>query len=223
MAIPQPARHLTTTTTPAGATATTTFSQDLEGLLVYAKGRAITLKELVEVMGERGHATAMIVLALPFLLPVPTMGLSAPAGFAIAVLGLCLALRVRPWLPGFLARRVVPADTLTRAVAAATHASQGLEKVLKPRLGVVLWPVPHALMGLAIFGAGIALGLPIPLPFANAVPALAILLFATGLVERDGAFVLAGHAVWLATVALGIVLWEVVLAAAKPLLPFVLD
>ena len=70
-------------------------------------------------------------------------------------------------------------------------------------------------MGLAIFGAGIALGLPIPLPFANAIPALAILLFATGLVERDGAFVLAGHAVWLATVALGIVLWEVVLAAAK--------
>ena len=55
------------------------------------------------------------------------------------------------------------------------------------------------------------------------VPALAILLFATGLVERDGAFVLAGHAVWLATVALGIVLWEVVLTAAKPLLPFVLD
>ena len=35
--------------------------------------------------------------------------------------------------------------------------------------------------------------LPLPIPFSNVIPAWAILLVAGGLLERDGAFILAGH------------------------------
>ena len=40
--------------------------------------------------------------------------------------------------------------------------------------------------------------------------ALAIILYALGLLERDGAFILAGHAVLLLTLALGLLLAEAI-------------
>jgi hypothetical protein len=198
----------------AGTTAQS-LSQQLQAALAYAGGRPIALGALFAFMGERGHAVLMLLLAFPFLLPVPTMGLSAPAGFAIGFLGLCLAARVRPWLPGFLARREIPYETLDKVTSGASRAAARLERILRPRLSVLLGPGMHVLLGLGIFVAGVGLGLPIPLPFANAIPALAIILYALGLLERDGVFILAGHAVLLVTFALGLLLAEVIWLAIQ--------
>jgi hypothetical protein len=184
------------------------LSEALRAALAHAGGRPIALGALFLFMGERGHALLMLLLAFPFLLPVPTMGLSAPAGLAIAFLGLCLAARVRPWLPGVLARREIPYETLEKVVTSLSRVMTRLERVVAPRLLPMLWPGMHVLLGLAIFVAGVGLGLPIPLPFANAVPALAVVLFALGLLERDGLCILAGHAVVLLTLGLGVLLWE---------------
>jgi hypothetical protein len=48
--------------------------------------------------------------------------------------------------------------------------------------------------------AALALLLPLPIPFTNSFPAWTILLVAAGLLERDGAFVLAGYVVFAAGV-----------------------
>ncbi|MFA5026525.1 MAG: exopolysaccharide biosynthesis protein, partial [Candidatus Methylomirabilota bacterium] len=186
------------------------LSEALRAALEHAGGKAITLGALFAFMGERGQALLMLLLAFPFLLPVPTMGLSAPAGFAIACLGLCLAARAKPWLPGVLARREIPYETLEKVVTGASGAVARLERILGPRLHPMFWPGMHAPLGIAIFVAGVGLGLPIPLPFANAVPALALILFALGLLERDGLCILAGHAVVLLTLGLAYLLWEAV-------------
>jgi hypothetical protein len=48
---------------------------------------------------------------------------------------------------------------------------------------------------------GFLLMLPFPLvPFSNTLPALAILFFAIGLLEKDGIFILLGHLTNLATI-----------------------
>jgi len=199
---------------PAGEPLTR-LSEMLRAVLLHAGGRPIALGELFRFMGERGHAVLMLLLAFPFLLPVPTLGLSAPAGLAIGLLGLCLAARVRPWLPGPLARREIPYQTLEKVVAGLSRAMTRLERLLGPRLRPMLWPGMRVPLGLAIFAAGVGLGLPIPLPFANAVPALAVVLFALGILERDGLCILAGHAVVLFTLGLGVLLWELLWRAVN--------
>ena len=43
--------------------------------------------------------------------------------------------------------------------------------------------------------------LPLPVPFSNVIPAWGVMLIAGGLLERDGAFIIAGYGASLLTVA----------------------
>jgi hypothetical protein len=197
------------------------LSGDLNRLVEHASGKPITLGAVIDFLGERGHALFMIVLAFPFLLPVPTMGLSAPAGFAIAVMGLCVMVGRRPFLPGYLASREIQYVTLKGVVAGIAQKAESLERLLKPRAPFMFWPGLHVILGLAIAFAGFVLGLPIPLPFANAIPAVAVIFFAGGMLERDGAFVLAGHGICASLIVLAVVLWETIRVALEKSLSFV--
>jgi hypothetical protein len=134
-------------------------------------------------------------------------------------MGLCVLFGLKPRLPGFLARREIQASTLESVVGGAVRIAGRFERFLKPRLDVMLWRGPHVLLGLGLAFAGVALGLPIPLPLANAIPAVALLLYAGGMLERDGAFVLAGHVVNAGVAVLGILLSEVIWAATVRFLP----
>jgi hypothetical protein len=196
------------------------LSGDLHRLVDHAAGKPMTLGAVIEFLGERGHALFMIVLAFPFLLPVPTMGLSAPAGFAIAIMGLCIMAGMPPFLPRYLASREIQYVTLKGVVSGIAHKAEKFERLLKPRAGFMFWPGFHILLGLAIAFAGFVLGLPIPLPFANAIPALAVILFAAGMLERDGAFVVAGHACCAGLIVLAVVLWETIRLALEKSLSF---
>jgi hypothetical protein len=82
----------------------------------------------------------------------------------------------------------------------------------------MLWQGMHVLLGLGLLFAGVALALPIPLPFANAIPAVAIILYSAGLLERDGLFIVAGHAVNVAVVVLAVVLADVIWTAVQPMI-----
>ncbi|MBE0541835.1 MAG: exopolysaccharide biosynthesis protein [Verrucomicrobia bacterium] len=44
-----------------------------------------------------------------------------------------------------------------------------------------------------IASGGLLLALPIPIPFANAVPAWTVVFLAAGIMQRDGLLVLLGH------------------------------
>ena len=176
--------------------------QALQGILTHANGGPLTLREVVDVVGERGLALVVLVLTIPFLLPVPTMGLSAPAGAAVVIYGFSVMLRLKPWLPGYLARRQISNSTLEHTVSFAARISRKVEKLMRPRLKFMLWPGVNILIGLSLIFSGIFLALPIPLPFANAIPALAIVLLLCGVMERDGVFVIAGQIVAVATFAI---------------------
>lgn len=164
--------------------------------------RTLTLREVIFALGGRAYSLLLILLALPFITPVPLPGLSTPFGLAIALIALRLALGQRPWLPKKLQRRTIPSAFFDTLVRVAAKVIRFLEKLLRPRLAIVTefgWARQvHALLMLL---AALALLLPLPIPFTNSFPAWVVLMMAGGLLERDGVFVIAAYVVFAAGIA----------------------
>ncbi|HUG52018.1 MAG TPA: exopolysaccharide biosynthesis protein [Vicinamibacteria bacterium] len=198
------------------------FPRDVARLLAMAEGRPLSIERVLATMDDRGYALALVFLAFPFVLPVPSLGMSAPIGFFLALGGLTLARGATPSLPGFLRRRQIAYPAL-RALAAAVERGRHLGAfVLRPRLPFALAGPARAALGLSLCGAALILALPIPLPLSNFLPALAILMLALGLLEGDGLWVIAGHA---ATLGLGAVLyvtWEAARLGVERVLAWVI-
>lgn len=162
----------------------------------------VTLREVLGLLRGRGYVLLTMLLALPFCTPIPLPGLSTPLGLIIGFIGARLALGAKPWLPARLLDTRLPPETFRRVFAATRRLILGFERLLRPRL-VWLTSTPwrervHAVT--IVFCAALLL-LPLPVPFSNTLPAWSILLIAGGLLERDGAFLLAGHVMALVAAA----------------------
>jgi hypothetical protein len=164
---------------------------------------------MVEALGERGTAAVIVLLAAPFVQPIPLPGLSIPFGIAIAVLGIRLGWGRTVWLPGFLLRREIQPATLKAIVRVVERLANPIERLLLPRWGALVSRSGHMVTGVAIAIAAVTILPPIPIPGFNAVPSLAIVLFALGLMESDGRAVAAGYVVLLAAFAYFYVWWNV--------------
>lgn len=185
------------------------LSVELAELRDQAAGRAVTLREVIHTLGGRAYTLLVLLLALPFITPIPLPGLSTPFGLAIALIALRLSLGQRPWLPDKLQRQVLPAGFLRKLFAGAERVLRFLEKFLRPRLTFVTdTPLLVQLHAVLLLVAALVLLLPLPIPFTNSFPAWTILLLAAGLLERDGLFILAGHVVFAAGVLYFIFLGE---------------
>ena len=190
-----PARLPTTLPAPARP-----LSVELAQLRDAFSERTATLREVIGVLAGRAYDLLMILLVLPFLLPVSLPGLSTPFGLAVAVIGMQLALGRLPWLPRRLLDQQLPPGFFTKVVNVTAGVVKFLERALRPRLLAVTGA--RWLNGLHLFFvvvAGLLLALPMPIPFTNTLPAWAILLLAAGLMQRDGWFVLGGYVVLAAT------------------------
>jgi hypothetical protein len=157
---------------------------------------AITLRQIIYVLRGRAYDLLLILLALPFVTPIPMPGLSTPFGIAIAFIAARLTLGQRPWLPKKLQRKELPAGFFGTVLKVAARILKVLEAFLRPRIAAltnsVLLLRLHALV--ILIGA-VELLLPLPIPFTNTLPAWSILLIAGGLLERDGLAILMGYLV----------------------------
>jgi hypothetical protein len=185
------------------------LSAELAELHIRSKERALTLREVITILGGLANLLLILVLSLPFITPISLPGLSTPFGLAIALIALRLSLGQSPWLPERLLNKQVPRGFFGRLLSVTEKIIRFLEKFLRPR-----WPVMtdtallRQLHAVLIVVAALALLLPLPIPFTNSFPAWAILLVAAGLLERDGVFILAGYLVFVAGVLYFIFLGE---------------
>jgi len=185
------------------------LSVELANLRDRSAERAVTLREVIYVLGARAYMLLVLLLSLPFITPIPLPGLSTPFGLAIALIALRLSLGQRPWLSMKLQRKELPAGFISRVFALAERVLRFFEKFLRPRL-TFLTDTPrlaqlHAVLMLV---AALVLLLPLPIPFTNSFPAWTIMLLAAGLLERDGVFILAGYVVFAAGVLYFVFLGE---------------
>lgn len=172
------------------------LSMVLRHLLEAADGRALAVREMVEIMQGRGLNMIVILLCLPFLMPLTIPGISIPFGVAICICGFRIAFGHKPWLPAFILNRKLSNHALERMVHYGCKFYGKVEKLVKPRMTFVLeGPGMLLIVGLTIALAGFLLSLPIPppFPFTNTIPGFAIILLSLGLMERDGGLIIGGY------------------------------
>jgi hypothetical protein len=174
----------------------TTVTQDLEPPSALLRALAsdprseVSVTDILAYLGDRALAAAMLVFALPILAPLPpgsnfVLGLPLLAITAQLMLG-----RSTLWLPGMIGRKRVRLDASREFLRKAADRLAWLEQYVKPRHGWFCTPRADRLIGAACFMLALLLFLPIP--FASILPALALSLFALGLVKRDGIFIAGG-------------------------------
>lgn len=166
------------------------LSEELQ--LIMADGE-VTLREVIVVLQGRAYNLLMLLLALPFLLPIPLPGLSTALGLVIAIIAARLTLGQKPWLPARLLDKKLPKKFFPTILGGARRFLRLLEVMLRPRLLWLTSPLLVQLHSFIIFLAAAVLLLPLP-PGTNFPPALCIVVMAVGLLERDGLFVLGGYA-----------------------------
>lgn len=170
-----------------------TFSQELRALADEFKGRPATLAELLAATQGRGFDLLLLLISLPFLTPIPLLGLSTPFGVVVCLIGLRLAVGRQPWLPRRLLERELPSGFLVKVLGGASRLVRWLEFLLRPRLGFLHEQMIYRrVAGTLIMLSGLLLVLPLPIPLTNSLPALTVVLFAAGALERDGLFFVAG-------------------------------
>lgn len=171
------------------------------GTLLHTLGeRPVLLREVIQVTQGRAFMLLLILLALPFCTPVPMLGLSTPFGLVIALIGLRLALRQRPWLPEKLLNTALPPRFFLAVLKASRKILRCMEYLLRPRLCFLVdVGFLHHAYGSMILIAGVLLLLPLPIPFTNTLPAMTIVLLSGALLERDGYSVIGGILLFLAT------------------------
>lgn len=185
------------------------FLRDLPGQI---DPEQATIGGLLERLSPKSYPLVMLLLAFPNLIPLPAPGLSAAVGLPLAVLMVEMSLGyATPVLPRFLARRRISAAQLSAACRRALPYAERLEAGLRPRLGFMLSRPFERIVAVAALLLSLIIMLPIP--FGNAIPALAICIIALGLLSGDGLTILAGLLVAVLGVAF-IALFAGALAAA---------
>lgn len=160
--------------------------RDLEAGL----GPRIALGDLVAGLRDRSFAPLMVLFAVPnVFLYLP--GSSVITGLPLMIIALQLVSgRSSVWLPGALSARSVDRASFSRIVRHALPWVARIERLARPRL----WPgatgTIDRIIGMACFVLALLLFLPIP--FANGVPALAIIALGLALSERDGLWLMIG-------------------------------
>lgn len=191
------------TSSPADTKASASLAEQLQRLIDGLPADGLALGALLDAVGEEGLLLLSLLLVLVFLIPVSIPGVSTVFGAAILMVGLS-RLSGRPlWIPARLKQRQLPSERVRAGLSSGLVWVHRLERISRPHrlpsladgrgIGLVnnLAFISAALLLMAPFGF---------VPFSNTLPALALLFYAVGLIQRDGLAILIGHVAQLATV-----------------------
>ncbi|MDR7029512.1 exopolysaccharide biosynthesis protein [Rhizobium rosettiformans] len=155
----------------------------------------VTLRQILERMGESGLLLLCGLLSLPFLVPVSIPGVSTVFGAGIVLIGIAITFNRFPWLPEKVADRKLERARLVPVLERGLKVLRKVDRFVRPRLpGLTAGAVVNRINGLVLTAAGVLLMMPLSfIPFSNTLPGVAILLLSTGISQRDGMVVAMGH------------------------------
>jgi hypothetical protein len=157
----------------------------------------IFIRDLLAELDHRAIAAMLFIFAVPNTIPVPP-GVSGVLGAPLIFLAAQLMLGRPPWLPRIIADRSFARPDFEKVVVKVGPWLAKAEKLMRPRLTFLAMPPMEYLIGAMALLLAIILFLPIPL--GNMLPAIAICIFALGLIERDGIWILAGTVTTVASI-----------------------
>lgn len=173
----------------------TRLSEALAGTARAIAGHAVTLRELIGIIGEQGLLILCVILAAPNLLPITPPLMSAALALPLLMISAAITVNRLPWLPDRLLDRELSAPAVQQTIERVSRWAQRIEHLVRPRLaGLSGSPGVNALNGMMLVLASLLLLAPLPLvPLVGTLPALGIMLLALGMAERDGVVILLGH------------------------------
>ena len=93
-------------------------------------------------------------------------------------------------LPQWIRKQALPRGAMLAIVQKLDTWMQKLERLLRPRLHALTEGAAMTIVGLLVLIMGVTLLLPVP--FGNQGPAFAVVVFAFGIMEKDGLAIIAG-------------------------------
>lgn len=159
-------------------------------------GERLSLGDIVRELGDRGHGILLFVFALPAAIP----GISSFAAVPLTLVAVQMAIGLpRPWLPRIMADRSMARGDFASMVQRARPYLQRVERLLKPRLGIVTGVVGERIIGVVCVVLALLLTVPILFNIPLAVP---LAIMALAVIERDGLFASIGLAAGIAVIGL---------------------
>ena len=172
----------------------------------------LTVGELVDKAAESGFGFLVGILTL---IAIPFFGLSTPFGLAIALVGVQMMIgRLQPWLPARARRRELSISMLDRVAGLLARRTRWLARSTRRRWDMMIRP---RLIGLGVVILALGLALPLPIPGSNFVFLIPLFIYAVGVLELDGVWILVGHIATLVDLTLMFVFGRAVLAVLQGL------
>jgi len=189
--------------TAASRTHHAALGDRLEQIIAELDGEHLTLGAIMLRIGSEGLLMLSMLLTVVFLIPVSIPGVSTVFGAALLLIGVSRLTRRPLWLPARVRERRLPAAKLRNGLRRGLSWVRRIERVSRPgrlaaladRRGI------DTFNSLAFIFAALLLMAPFGfVPFSNTFPAVALLLYAIGMIQRDGGAILLGHLATLGTV-----------------------
>jgi hypothetical protein len=158
---------------------------------------AMTLQNIVSLLGHSSNYLIILFLIIPFLQPIPLLGLSTFCGILIVISG-GFSIFNRPfYLPKWAKRQTISQITVRKTCYCMLKLFDKTQRWVHERGRFVR---RHTLLrwlnGLLICVLGLLLALPLPIPFTNTLPAISLAALCLGTLRDDGMILGCG---WLLT------------------------
>ena len=174
------------------------LSQRLAQIIEEEGPERLTFSDLAARLHSRAWGGLLFIFGGINTLPLPP-GTNMFFAIPLVIVAAQMAFgRASPWFPTRIDRRGVTRAELERLIHKMAWLEARVERIFKPRLPRLTGPTAARLISFACFILSIAAA--IPIPAVHVAPAGTIVLFALGLIYRDGLLVIA--AVFAAVVAL---------------------
>lgn len=166
----------------------------------------VAVGDVVEALGHRGFGPFLVVIPLIEISPIGGIpGLPSVLAAVIILLAAQMAWgRKHPWLPGFLRRRSVKAETARKAVGKVRGIAKVMDRWFHGRLPAL---TKGPFVRIAAIGC-IVMALTVPplelLPFASTAPMLAIAAFGLAITVKDGVLMIVAITAALGALGIGV-------------------
>lgn len=166
----------------------------LQKLIDCTEGTETSLGALIDQLKSRGLGPLLLIPSLIVLLPTGAIpGIPSACGLTIFIIAIQLCFGdERPWLPKRIKDITISREKLNQGVHASKPYTKRIDAIFKPRLD---WLMSKWIKRIIAFICGVTGLMMIPLeviPFAAALPALAISLTAIGFTTEDGLVICCG-------------------------------
>lgn len=165
-------------------------TQIIEDVVNKSSSDRVPIRDLIDAMDTVGFGLAIMIFAFGIIIPLPP-----PFPSIIALPLVIFALQMvagysAPKLPKRFADLSVKRSVLATLVQKSAPYIRKVERILRPRLLFMTWPISERIVGLfiLIFASFIVL----PMPLSNFIPGLGILIISFGLLGKDGVVIIFG-------------------------------